>query len=257
MDVSAAFVAHAQPPKALEPSQGALDHPAVAAQTGRTVLPAPSDACLDAPLAQRRPAASVVITFVGVQLLGPAARSASRSGDGRHRVDGCFEHPRVMHVGGRKHRRQGQAAAFYHNVALRARTAAIDRICAGFLAPFCAGTEHESKAARLQSSLSASASLWGSTQWSTSHTPAACQSRSRRQHVIPEPQPISGGSNSHGVPVRNTKTMPVSTARSGMRGLPPRGRGGIGGSNGSTSSQSLSLTSGLAIRQTYQKTRFC
>jgi hypothetical protein len=26
-----------------------------------------------------------------------------------------------------------------------------------------------------------------------SHTPARCQSRSRRQHVIPDPQPSSGG----------------------------------------------------------------
>ena len=36
-------------------------------------------------------------------------------------------------------------ATLYHKVALRARAAAIDRICAGFFfAPFCAGIEHES-----------------------------------------------------------------------------------------------------------------
>lgn len=105
-----------------------------------------------------------------------------------------------------------------------ARAAAIGRIRAGFFAPFCAGIEHESRTARLQSSFSASANRWSSTQCKTSHTPCACQSRSRRQHVMPEPHPISGGSNSQGVPVRSTKMMPVSTARSGRRGRPPRAR---------------------------------
>ena len=61
------------------------------------------------------------------------------------------------------------------------------------------------------------------------HTPIACQSRSRRQHVIPEPQPISCGSISHGTPLLRTKIMPVRAARSAIRGRPPFGCGGGAG----------------------------
>ncbi len=43
-----------------------------------------------------------------------------------------------------------------------------------------------------------------------SHTSAFRQSRKRRQQVIPEPQPISRGSNSQGVPERGTNKIPVS-----------------------------------------------
>ncbi len=258
VDVGTPFVAHAQTAKAVEPGERAFNDPAVAAQVLAAVLPTAGNAGHDAACPQGSPATSVVVAFVGVELFWSMPWPSPWSGDGRHGVDGLFKHLGVVHVGGREHGGQGQAAALYHKVALRARAAAIDRIRAGFFAPFCAGIEQESSAARLQSRRSASASRWSSTQCKTSHTPCACQSRSRRQHVMPEPHPISGGSSSHGVPVRSTKTMPVSTARSGMRGLPPRGRGGAGGRIGSTSSQSLSLTNDLAIDgRTYQKIRFC
>jgi hypothetical protein len=49
----------------------------------------------------------------------------------------------------------------------------------------------------------------------------------RRQHVIPDLHPSSGGSICHGMPVRRTKTMPVRHARSETRGRPPFGRGRI------------------------------
>ena len=44
VDVGAAFVAHAQAAKAVEPGEGTLDHPAMAAELLRIVLPATSDA---------------------------------------------------------------------------------------------------------------------------------------------------------------------------------------------------------------------
>ena len=257
VDVGSPLVAHAQAAKAVEPGERAFHDPAMAAELLRTVLPATSDAWRDPTLAQGCPAARVVVALVGVQLLGPVAWTTSMSSDGRDGIESYLQHLGVMHVGGRKYGGQGQPATLYHKVVLRARAAASDRTRAGFLAPFGAGTEHESKQARLQSSRAASAKRCKSTWCRAAHTPASCQSRSRRQHVMPEPQPISGGNNSQGVPVRSTKTRPVSTARSEMRSLPPRGRGGTGGSNHSTSFHNASLTSGLAMRQTYQKTRFC
>ena len=70
VDVGAALVAHAQTTKAVKPSQGAFDHPAVTTKTLAALLPAPGDAGEDAACPQRRPAASVVVVLVGVQLFG-------------------------------------------------------------------------------------------------------------------------------------------------------------------------------------------
>ena len=42
---------------------------------------------------------------------------------------------------------------------------------------------------------------------------AACQSRGRRQQVMPEPQPSSFGSIRLGMPLRSTNRMPVRHAR--------------------------------------------
>jgi hypothetical protein len=78
-------------------------------------------------------------------------------------------------------------------------------------------------------------------------TPWACQSRSRRQHVIPLPQPNSWGKYSQGMPVRSTKRMPVRVARLGMRRRPPLGRGGGEGNNGSRAPHSSSGRSSLAM----------
>jgi hypothetical protein len=42
---------------------------------------------------------------------------------------------------------------------------------------------------------------------------ARCHVSSRRQQVLPEPQPISFGSICQGIPERSTNTIPVSAAR--------------------------------------------
>src|SRR5215208_16566 len=111
--------------------------------------------------------------------------------------------------------------------------------------------EAESSEARSQSIWSASPRRSRRTRCSFSHTPASCHSFKRRQQVIPDPQPISFGSISQGIPLFSTKTMPVRAARSSMRGLPPWGFGGSGGRSGSMVSHSWSVTSSLAIFSCY------
>ena len=264
MDVRAAFVAHAQAPKALEPSQGALDHPAVAAQALAVALAAAGDAWGDAASGATPPG--------GERSRSPCRRAASWAGGAGGLLDRRWAAP---HQGlapaawsrARWPRRAPPPAAARH--ALPSGGASCPRGCGRpdsgrFFAPLlppplarARAPSKESTAARLQSSRTASARRWSKTWCRRSHTPASCQSRKRRQHVMPEPQPISGGSSSHGVPVRSTKTMPASTARSEMRGLPPRGRSGAGGKGDSTSFHNASLASGLARHPTYQKTWFC
>jgi hypothetical protein len=63
----------------------------------------------------------------------------------------------------------------------------------GRFAPFLAATDTLSMQPRLQSMALALPSQASRTRCSHTHTPAACQSRSLRQQVIPESQPISLG----------------------------------------------------------------
>jgi hypothetical protein len=70
---------------------------------------------------------------------------------------------------------------------------------------------------------------------------------SLRQQVVPDPQPSSGGSHDHGKLARRTKMMPRRQSRFEMRGLPPFGFLGSGGSSGSTTSHNSSLTMGFAM----------
>ena|SRR5579884_1337190 len=250
MNILAALVAHRLATEAIEPSEGALDHPAIAPEA-LTRLDAPTgDARGDAAGATCPTTSRVVVCFVGMQLSGTLARTSWSARLAPHRVNGIerlLQHLRVMHVGARKPHAQGDASAVDHNMALRARFAAIRRIRPGRFAPFLAGTLALSRAARDQSNLSASARRCSSSWWRRSHTPARCQSRSRRQQVMPLPQPNSRGNNSQGVPVCNTNRMPASAARSLKRGRPPLGLGGSLGRSGSTTAHNSSLTRGLLM----------
>ena len=101
-----------------------------------------------------------------------------------------------------------------HQMVFRTFFAAIRGIWACFRPPKTARTEAESTTAREKSIWSARRSWLSKTRWILSQTPAFCQSRRRRQQVIPEPQPISWGRSSHAIPVLRTKRMPLRTDRS-------------------------------------------
>jgi hypothetical protein len=75
-------------------------------------------------------------------------------------------------------------------MALRALFAAIRWILPGFFAPPGEGTVAASMEARFQSIRSAWPSRSNRTWWRRFQTPAFCQSRRRRQQVMPLPQPI-------------------------------------------------------------------
>ncbi len=163
----------------------------------------------------------------------------------------------VVDVGRRVPHRERDAASVDHNVALRALFAAIRRVRAGLFAPPGAGTAAESKEALPQSMRLASPRRSSRVSCKRAHTPASCHSFRRRQQVMPEPQPISWGSISQGMPVLSTNRTPVRAARSSTRGLPPLGLGGRGGKSGSTTAHSSSVTSGFGMAPSYPKGRFC
>jgi hypothetical protein len=85
--------------------------------------------------------------------------------------------------------RRGDAAAVDQQVVLRAELAAVGRVRAGRAALRLARTLKLSRLARDQSSWRWRPSWSSSRWWSCCHTPARCQSRSRRQQVTGLPQP--------------------------------------------------------------------
>jgi hypothetical protein len=153
----------------------------------------------------------------------------------------------VMAMRSRHQRRQRNAMRIGEDMMFTPTFPAIRRIGPRFFSPPTARRLRLSTTARVQSILSASCSLARSRVCTWCQTPAWCQSRKRRQQVIPEPQPISCGSISHGSPACSTKSIPVNAARSGTRGRPPLALGGSGGNNGAMSAQSASGTSGFAM----------
>jgi len=188
-----------------------------------------------------------VVAAVGENFVRTFAASAVGRLDWFNRVDDFNGHFRIMDVGGSMFNGQWNTLAIGNQVPLRTSFPSIRGIRAGFCPPKTARTLQLSSADVDQSITSASPSSSSSTRQTFFQTPASCQSRNRRQHVIPEPHPISCGRYSHGVPVLRIKRIPVNAARSDIRGRPPLGLGGSGGNNGSIRLQSASGNSGLAI----------
>jgi hypothetical protein len=113
--------------------------------------------------------------------------------------------------------------------------------------PKTARTELPSTTACDQSICPRRANQSRSTKWISCQIPASCQSRKRRQQVIPEPHRSSCGSISQGVPLRNTNRMPLRHALFAKRGLPPWGFALGVGMKGSMSSHKRSGNNSAAI----------
>lgn len=253
MDVDAAFVSDGEPSEAVDPCEASFDDPSMAAEFLRGVLASAGDARLDIPARAGIAAASVIVGFVGVQLAWPAARAGAFGGDGGNGVDQLLERHAVMDIGTGQQKGERDALCIRREVAFCARPASICWIRPRRSAPFLAAVEEESTQAWFQSMRPASRSRRSNSWCSRVHTPASCQSRNRRQQVMPEPQPISRGSVSHGMPERSTNRMPVSVARDDTRGRPPLGFGGSGGNNGSTINHDESGSKGEAITMIFSQ----
>lgn len=247
VNVVTALVADSQAAVRAELGQGALDHPAMTPEPFLGFDALASDPATDSASPQITPAATVVVALVGMELGRALAGTAPRALDRGNRLDQFLEDDLVGDVGRGELERKGNTLLVDQNVALRARFAAICWIRAGSGSPLLAGMLAASKDARAQSIWSASPKVSKSVCCKRSQTPAFIQSRRRRQQVIPDPQPISWGNISQGIPLLRTNRMPVRAARSGTRGRPPFGLGGSSGRSGWTAAQSWSVTSGLLI----------
>jgi hypothetical protein len=132
---------------------------------------------------------AAVVGAVGKQRSGPELAVSAGRWDA---IDERQQLGDVVAVRGGESSGQRGSPAIADHVVLGARSAAIDERGACLGAPPLARTCELSTTARDQSSAPASCSSSRSTWCRRSQTPASFQSRSRRQQVIPDPQPISG-----------------------------------------------------------------
>ena len=259
MDVSPSLIADTQAPELMQPREGPFDHPAKNSQTAPMARPPAGQDRGDAEATQGVSVGRRVVGAVPLDPFGSLPRATDLPADGWDGLDQREELRHVVAVGFGKPGRQRDAMAIGDQRVFAPQLPSIRWRRASFFPAWCARTEDESTSARDQSSWWAAWSRSSSTRWSRDQTPARGQSRKHRQQMIPEPQPISWGKASHGIPVRSTKRTPVSTRRlsSGLRpGYRLRRRLG-GGSNGLMTAQRGSSTKGFAMQDSSLRDDSC
>jgi len=231
MNACSTFIAHVETAKLMEPRQRALDHPARPAEATAMARPAFRQLRLDPAAAKLITVGLRIIPTVALHQVRLAPRAAGSAAERRNAFDQRPQLRDVVPVGARQPRRKRNPLRVSENVMFRPRLTAIGRVRSSFFPPRSARTEALSTTARAKSSWPRWRNSANNTAWSRRQTPARCQRTNRRQHVLPDPQPISFGSICHGRPLRKTNRIPVNAARSGTRGRPialNRRRGGFG-----------------------------
>jgi hypothetical protein len=215
MDVVASLVADAKTSILMQPRETAFNYPPIDSKS-TTIASAPSSQnWLDTFLTKLLTVWFAVVAAITKHRSRTSQWPADLSSNSRDRADQRQQMRHIVTVGTGQSHRQRDAVGISHHMVLRAFFAAVRRIWPGFRPPKMARTEAESTTAREKSIWSACRNLLSKTWWILSQMPAFCQSRRRRQQVMPEPQPISCGRSSHEMPVLSTKRIPVRTARSG------------------------------------------
>ena len=113
MDVCAAFVADEQSFHPVEPGEGALDDPAVAAQAGAVPGLAMRDDRFDPSQRELAAVGVGVVAAVCDQHVGPTAWTTAKSGDGGYALEQRQQLGHVMAVAAGQRPCQREAAAVY------------------------------------------------------------------------------------------------------------------------------------------------
>jgi hypothetical protein len=122
----------------MEPGEGALDDPSVAAEAGAVLGLAAGDHRLDAATPDKAAVFVVVVAAVGDQCPGSAAWPSDAAADGRHSVEQVEQLGDIVAVAAGQCPGERSAAAVYEQMVLAACSAAIDRAGTRFRAPFFA-----------------------------------------------------------------------------------------------------------------------
>lgn len=263
MNIRPSFVTDAQAAELMQPAEGAFNHPARFTQAATMGLAAPRQMVGYAPLREPMCVGPIAIGSIALDCIRPLAGSSDFAAHRHYGRQKRQQLTTVMHIGRRHLDAQGNSLGIGEKMMFAARFAAVGRVRPRLEPPKTARTLLESTTARDQSIRSATCNRRNNSWWSFSQTPAFCQSRNRRQQVMPLPQPISKGRSRQAMPVLSTKRIPVNAARSEI-GLRPGflTRRALIGSNGLITTHSESSSNGFAMTsllQTWSKkyTSFC
>src|SRR3954447_26537708 len=110
----------------MEPGEGALDDPAVAAEAGTVFGLAARDHRFDPALPDQPPILVVVVAAVSDQAVGPAARPPNRAADCGHPVQQGYQLGDVVAVAAGKRERERDPSRVDEEMVLGAGTASVD-----------------------------------------------------------------------------------------------------------------------------------
>lgn len=248
MNVGSSFVANAQSAELVQPTDGSFDDPSRCSKAAAMCGADLGKLITNVALTQPARMGATAIGSIALHSIRSAARPARSTSNRRDRFDQRAHLGGVVSICAGENHTQRDALGIGTDVVLAASFASIRRIRSRLEPPKTARTELLSTTARLQSIWPAPLRRSSRMPCSLDQTPACCQSRRRRQQVMPLPQPISLGKSSQPIPVFSTNRIPVSAARL-SRGMRPgkRIRRGFTGSIGSIRCHSSSLTSGFAM----------
>ena len=208
------FKSNPQATKLMKPSKGSFHHPAGFAQAAAVRGAPAGNLRLDTFTSEPGSQAVRIISPIRLESARLAQRRAAFAADRRHGLEQEFGLSDIVAIGLGQDDGNGNALRFREYVVLAARTTAIGWVRSTFFPAPMARIEELSAMTREKSSFSAPRSLLNKARCRRSHTRARCQALSRRQQVMPEPQPISWGNICHGMPERSTNRIPLNTWRS-------------------------------------------
>ncbi len=241
----------------MQPSYRTLHHPTGSAQASAMGGSAFRQFGCDRLKTQQHAQRFGIVAAIALQDFGLVQRSSTLSSNRRDRVNQRHQLRHVMRIGTGQDDRERDTFLFGNDVVLAAELTPVNGTWSRFFPANIARTEELSTMARAKSIWPRSRSSASSASCTRCQTPACCHWTSRRQHAVPDPQPISCGSIFHGMPERKTKTMPVNIARSsvGLRPAYCRLRGARLGSKGSIRLHNKSSISSFGIVLRPDKTR--
>jgi len=247
MNIVTAFITYSQSTKLVQPRKSSFDYPAENPQVTAVFCSAFRQKGIYTQLTQCLSMGLAIISSITLNTIRSFARTTHFTCDRRNRPYQWQKLRDTMTVCSGYFHRERDTVAIGDNMMFRPQFPSIRCIRARFRPPKTARTEAEFTIAREKSILSFFLRCLRTIRCILSQTPAFCQSFSRRQQVMPDPQPISLGKYCQGIPVFNTKIIPVRALRSSTGGLPPLCRGACFGMTGSMSFHNWSFTSGLAM----------
>ena len=262
MNIRSSLVPNFKSAKAIEPTEGSFNLPTVRSKI-TVSLTTFFNHRLNSSAPKFRTKRFRIICFVTLKCIRPLTRTAFWALNGRNGFDGWKSFFHVVNVGCAQTDNNRNSLRICDKVAFSPCLSTVGRIRAGLRPPFGAAMLEESIRNRFQSIWFSLLSSFKKVLWIFSQIPSLCHFSKRLHAVISEPQPISCGRYSHGMPVFKTKTMAVNTCRLEMAGRPFAPFGLSGGSNDfilfhNSSSTIVRAIRNLRVPYGYRiKLRFC